>query len=96
MPTKPWLGNPSRSPSYRSGLDSVWPVGWRIGASVMLSIPSTTHIDAEMLETLIEAAEPDLCDQLIQSMVGDLKQLNRKVILLTMLLDRGEPLRKTR
>lgn len=45
---------------------------------------------------LIEAAEPDRCDQIIQSMVGDLKQLNRKVILLTMLLDRGEPLRKTR
>jgi hypothetical protein len=62
----------------------------------MLSIPPTTHIDSEMLEMLIEAAEPDRCDQLIQSMVGDLKQLNRKVILLTMLLDRGEPLRKTR
>lgn len=62
----------------------------------MLSIPPTTHIDSEMLEMLIEAAEPDRCDQIIQSMVGDLKQLNRKVILLTMLLDRGEPLRKTR
>lgn len=62
----------------------------------MLSIPPTTHIDAEMLELLIETAEPNLCDQLIQSMVDDLKQLSCKVILLKTLLDRGEPLRETR
>lgn len=77
-------------------MDSVRPVGLRIGATVMPSMPPTNHIDAEMLESLIAAAEPNPCDQLIQSMVDDLKQLNREVTLLKTLLDRGEPLRETR